>query len=107
MKATSRTTQRTAATANGTSAAGQALSATRAGTSHAPAAATDQPVAGPLPAVGFLRQAQVLTFVPFSAATLWRRCKAGDFPKPLKLSTRVTVWRADEVRAWIAKQGAM
>ena len=32
-------------------------------------------MAGPLPAVGFLRQAQVLTFVPFSAATLWQTAR--------------------------------
>jgi prophage regulatory protein len=44
-----------------------------------------------LPETGFLRQPQVLTFVPISKSTLWRRQRPGTFPAPLKLSTRVTV----------------
>lgn len=57
-----------------------------------------------LPESGFLRQPQVLTFVPISKSTLWRRVVAGTFPAPLKLSPRVTVWRAEDVRRWIAQQ---
>jgi predicted DNA-binding transcriptional regulator AlpA len=59
-----------------------------------------------LPETGFLRQPQVLVFVPISKATLWRRVQAGTFPAPVKLSPRVTVWRAEDVRRWIADQGA-
>ncbi len=58
-----------------------------------------------LPETGFVRQTQVLQVVPFSHATLWRRVKSGDFPQPVKLSDRVTAWRAEEVRQWIAKVG--
>nr|WP_297383454.1 AlpA family phage regulatory protein [uncultured Roseateles sp.] len=57
-----------------------------------------------LPATGFLRQPQVLAFVPISKSTLWRRIKARTFPLPLKLSPRVTVWRVEDVRNWIAQQ---
>jgi prophage regulatory protein len=57
-----------------------------------------------LPATGFLRQPQVLTFVPISKSTLWRRVMAGTFPKPVKLSARVTVWRAEDIRRWIGEQ---
>lgn len=47
-----------------------------------------------LPAAGYIRQAQLIPHVvPFSSATLWRKCKAGQFPKPVKLSERVTAWR--------------
>ena len=58
-----------------------------------------------LPETGFLRQPQVLVFVPISRSTLWRRIQAGTFPRPVKLSARVTVWRAEDVRRWIAAQG--
>ena len=57
-----------------------------------------------LPDIGFLRQSQVLAFVPISKSTLWRRIQARTFPQPLKLSERVTVWRAEEIRRWIASQ---
>jgi prophage regulatory protein len=58
-----------------------------------------------IPAAGFLRQQQVLRLVGFSASTLWRRCNAETFPKPIKLSANITAWRAEDVRVWIAAQG--
>ena len=58
-----------------------------------------------LPESGFIRQAQLIpTVVPFSSATLWRKCKSGDFPRGYKLSERVTAWRVGEVRAWLEAQ---
>jgi prophage regulatory protein len=58
-----------------------------------------------LPDTGFIRQAQLIPHVvPFSSATLWRRCKAGLFPKPVKLSERVTAWRVGDVRAFLEAQ---
>lgn len=42
--------------------------------------------------------------VPFSSPTLWRRVKAGEFPAPVKLSERVTAWRVEDVRAWMASR---
>ena len=58
-----------------------------------------------LPQTGFLRQPQVLRFVPISKSTLWRRIQSKTFPQPVKLSQRVTVWRAEDIRQWIAEQG--
>ena len=58
-----------------------------------------------LPETGFLRQPQVLVFVPISRSTLWRRIQAGTFPGPVKLSARVTAWRAEDLRNWISAQG--
>ena len=58
-----------------------------------------------LPETGFLRQPHVLAFVPFSKSTLWRRIQARTFPTPVKLSERVTAWRAEDIRRWIAEQG--
>lgn len=42
--------------------------------------------------------------LPFSAPTLWRKVRAGTFPKPIKLSERVTAWQVGAVRTWIAAQ---
>lgn len=64
-----------------------------------------QPPSPALPETGFLRQPQVLVFVPISRSTLWRRVQAGTFPGPVKLSARVTAWRAEDLRRWIADQG--
>ena len=58
-----------------------------------------------LPQTGFVRQPQVLALVPISKSTLWRRIQARSFPQPLKLSERVTVWRAEDIRRWIASHG--
>jgi predicted DNA-binding transcriptional regulator AlpA len=60
-----------------------------------------------LPDTGFIRQAQLIpVVVPFSSATLWRKCARGEFPKPVKLSERVTCWRVGDVRRWLAEQAA-
>jgi prophage regulatory protein len=61
----------------------------------------------------FIREAQLVQSpkrpgrpapLPFSAPTLWRKVKAGTFPKPTKLSERVTAWSVGSVRAWIKVQ---
>lgn len=60
-----------------------------------------------LPAEGFIRQAQLIPqVVPFSSATLWRKVQSGEFPKPHKLSARVTAWRVGEVRSWLQQRAA-
>lgn len=59
-----------------------------------------------LPSIGFLRQPQVLRLIPISKSTLWRHVQARTFPQPVKLSQRVTAWRAEDVRRWIERQVA-
>lgn len=63
-----------------------------------------------LPDSAFVRESQLVQDpsrpeypapLPFSAATLWRKVAAGTFPKPIKLSTRVTAWRVAEVRMFL------
>ena len=84
---------------------------------------------GNLPATGFIRQADLIgkapvtpeqaasnkrrkkgpkrprpgrpPIIPWSAATLWRKIKNGEFVAPVKLSQGVTAWPVDAVRAWI------
>ena len=58
-----------------------------------------------LPDTGYIRQWQLIpAVVPFSSATLWRHCKTGKFPKPARLSERVTAWTVGAVRAWLDAQ---
>ena len=66
-----------------------------------------------LPDSAFIRESQLVQSpkrpdhpapLPFSAPTLWRKVKAGTFPKPVKLSERVTCWKVSEVRAWMIAQ---
>lgn len=57
-----------------------------------------------LPITGFVRQWQVLRHIPISKSTLWRRVQDKTFPQPIKLSERVTVWRVEQIRDWIAAQ---
>ncbi|WNC90513.1 AlpA family phage regulatory protein [Paraburkholderia sp. FT54] len=58
---------------------------------------------GKLPEAGYVRQSQLIpAIVPFSSATLWRKVKNGTFPRPVKLSERVTAWDASAVREYLA-----
>jgi predicted DNA-binding transcriptional regulator AlpA len=66
-----------------------------------------------LPDSAFIRESQMVQSpkrpgtpapLPFSAPTLWRKVKAGTFPKPVKLSKRVTAWNVGAVRAWMTAQ---
>jgi prophage regulatory protein len=55
-----------------------------------------------LPESAFIRQSQLVGKVlPFSAATLWRKCREGRFPAPIKIPPNVTAWRVSEVRFWL------
>jgi predicted DNA-binding transcriptional regulator AlpA len=63
-----------------------------------------------LPDSAFVRESQLVQDpqrpefpapLPFSAATLWRKVAAGTFPKPFKLSQRVTAWRVADVRTFL------
>jgi predicted DNA-binding transcriptional regulator AlpA len=60
-----------------------------------------------LPKSQYIRQSQLIPFiVPFSSATLWRKVGTGEFPRPVKLSERITAWRVADVEQWLnSKQG--
>lgn len=62
---------------------------------------------GALPDTGYVRQSQLIAAIlPFSAPTLWRKVKAGSFPAPVKLSRRVTAWKVEDIRQWLASPNA-
>lgn len=59
-----------------------------------------------LPETGFLRLKDVLAIYPVSKTTWWDGVKSGRYPKGVKLSAKVTAWRAEDIRALIAERGA-
>lgn len=52
----------------------------------------------------FLKLPQVKSMTTLSRATIYRRMKEDDFPKAIRLGTRLTVWIDLEVSAWIEQQ---
>ncbi len=82
---------------------------------HAQLNAVHRCVFDALPDSAFVRESQLVRSpkrpsapapLPFSAPTLWRKVKAGSFPRPVKLSDRVTAWNVGAVRAWMAARSA-
>lgn len=51
-----------------------------------------------------IRTKQLLAILPFSSATLWRKVRQGTFVAPIKLGPRITVWKLEDVLAWVAQQ---
>lgn len=68
-----------------------------------------------LPEPGLLKLRQIVgdkeadppvpPIIPVSAQTWRHGCKAGRFPKPIVLGTRTHVWRAEDIRALLARLG--
>lgn len=38
-------------------------------------------------------------------STIWAWVKEGKFPKPIKISPRMTVWSSADIEAWLANKG--
>ncbi len=64
-----------------------------------------------LPETGFVRLPQIIgnpkaeppipPVIPVSKSTWWAGIKSGRYPKPVKLGSRVTAWRVEDIRALI------
>jgi prophage regulatory protein len=54
---------------------------------------------------GYIRLANLLNLVPVGRSTLWQWVRDQKFPAPVKLSERITAWRVEDVRSWLAAQG--
>ena len=52
----------------------------------------------------FLRIREVVPMVGFSKATLYRRIRAGTFPRPIALGLQTTAFLDGEVLAWMDAQ---
>lgn len=51
-----------------------------------------------LPETGFIRLSAILTLIPVGKTTWWNGVKTGKFPKPIKLGTRTTAWKAEDIQ---------
>ena len=51
-----------------------------------------------------LRRSEVLARVGLSQATLYRLISRGMFPRPVRVSTRRTSWRSDEIEDWLVSR---
>lgn len=56
-----------------------------------------------LPSTGFIRLPQILQAIPVGRSTWWAWVKTGKAPKPVKLSDRVTAWRAQDIHDFCLK----
>jgi len=73
------------------------------------AAASKLAVRLDFPSTGFVRLHSILAPngpIPVGRTTWWAGVKSGRFPKPLKLGSRITVWRAEEIHELINKGAA-
>ena len=52
-----------------------------------------------------LRINQVLARVPIGRSSWWEGCRTGRYPKPIKLGPRTTVWREEDIDAFIESLG--
>ena len=58
-----------------------------------------------IPSTGFLRLPQVLELFPISKSAWWKGCATRRYHKPVKIGLRTTVWRAEDIRAFIERIG--
>jgi len=57
-----------------------------------------------LPEAGYIRLKDLVKVIPFSQSTVWRKCREGNFPKPVKLSKNITAWKVEDIRHWMAQK---
>jgi prophage regulatory protein len=69
----------------------------------------------PLQKTGFIRLPQIVgnpkaqppipALIPVSKSTWWAGVKSGKYPKPVKLGTRTTAWKVEDIMALIDRLG--
>jgi prophage regulatory protein len=55
---------------------------------------------------GYLRLKDVVKRVPVAKSTIWLWVSDGKFPRPVKLSERVTAWPVSSIERWEAERQA-
>lgn len=56
-----------------------------------------------LPSTGYVRLHQVLKVFPVSKSTWWKGIQEGHYPAAVKLSTRVSAWKVEDIRELIER----
>ncbi|GAB7026065.1 hypothetical protein JCM15764A_13130 [Geotalea toluenoxydans] len=70
----------------------------------------------PLPETGYLRLTQILgnpkanppipPIIPISKSSWWAGVKSGQYPRPIKLGPRITVWKVADILELISREPA-
>lgn len=50
---------------------------------------------------GLIRVTKVLELIPFGKSTLYEKIASGDFPAPIKISSKIVAWKIEDVMNWI------
>lgn len=53
---------------------------------------------------GFVRPREGAEFLGIGESTLWELTRREDFPKPIRIGCRVTLFQVEELRAWALAQ---
>ena len=56
-----------------------------------------------LPETGFVRLPQILSLIPISSSAWWAGIREGKFPQGIKLGSKTTVWRTEDIRNLIER----
>jgi prophage regulatory protein len=61
-----------------------------------------------LPDVALIQLRPLLQYkvIPYSATTVWRLCRIGKFPRPIKVSPGITAWRVADIRKYLDQVGS-
>lgn len=56
-----------------------------------------------LPDVALIQIRHLLNYkvLPYSATTIWRKCRTGQFPPAIRVSPGITGWRVGDIRQWL------
>jgi prophage regulatory protein len=52
----------------------------------------------------YYRVEELAEVLGMGESTIWHKAKVGEFPKPRKISPRITVWDANDVEGWRQQQ---
>lgn len=55
----------------------------------------------PTAQLAFLRVTEVAAMTGLSRSTIYDRIKAGSFPTPVRMGTRMSRWRSDQIQQWL------
>lgn len=54
--------------------------------------------------IKLIRLTEVIELTGLGKSTVWMYIQQGKFPKQIKISPRISVWKLSDIEAWISKQ---
>ncbi len=55
-------------------------------------------------AVKLIRLPAVMNLTTLGKSSIYNKVKEGDFPAPVRLSTRAVAWRCEDVEEWVSSR---